>query len=589
MKLIYKIYSPFFLLFLLIGIVSCNKSKNELVLRDALSKEDSDSLKSYISKANKFLEDKIHDSAFRYYNKSRELQNRAKDSLGEGYSLLLMGEILKKEGDNFGCEENATEALNLLENLHSKEFYSKKDSVDRLKYKKDYLSKAYNQLGMCYRSLLDTERAIKFYDKAKGVAKDSLALCIIENNKAGIYIENQDYEKAYHILSNLITSDVVLNDSKTKARVLNNLGAVSNFLKKPDALNYLKASLSIRQDNKDLLGIVSSYLRLVEFYENKNKNQAVLYAQKGYEIAEKGKDIDKRLEALKALLSVSDKKEFMLKYISLSDSITYVRDKTKTRYASLRYDSQKAESENLKLKTEKAQDKLKSEKDRTDKLLLGIGGGSILIISGFVIYILRQRHKRAKIMEVHNTETRISKKIHDELANDVFNVMSYAESSDAPYPEQRKLIQDLDSIYQKTRNISRENNTIDTGENFGKVFREMLTDYKTEGINLMIIKFESIDWNVISKHKKITVYRVFQELMVNMKKHSHADVVAIKFALENKKITIQYTDNGKGLSSDELIYKNGLQNAVSRISAINGTLIFDTTINGLKVTCTFPV
>ncbi|MDQ7961734.1 hypothetical protein [Flavobacterium lindanitolerans] len=588
MKLIYKIYSPFFLLFLLAGIVSCNKPKKELILRDALNKEDSDSLKSYISKANQFLEDKIHDSAFRYYNKSRELQNRAKDSLGEGFSLLQMAEIQKKEGDNFGCEENATQALNLLENLHSKEFYSKKDSSDRLNLKKDYLSKAYNQLGMCYRSLLDTERAIKFYNKAKMMAKDSLALCIIENNIAGIYIENQDYEKAYHILSNLITSDTVLNDSKTKARVLNNLGAVSNFLKKPNALDLLKSSLSIRLAKNDLSAIPSSYIQLAEFYKDKNKNEAVLYAQKGYEAAEKSKNIDKRLEALNIIFSVTNKIEPMLKYISLKDSITYVRDKTKTRYASLRYDSQKAEAENLKLKTEKVQDKLKSEKDRTDKLLLGIGGCSILIISGFVIYILRQRHKRAKVLEVHNTEARISKKIHDELANDVFNVMSYAESSDTHYPEQRKLIQDLDSIYQKTRDISRENNTIDTGENFGNVLREMLTDYKTATINLMNINFDSIDWNQVSKHKKITVYRVLQELMVNMKKHSHADVVVIKFAIKNKKITIQYTDNGQGLSKDALIYKNGLQNAVSRISAIDGSLIFDTSMGGLKVTCTFP-
>ncbi|MEZ0006869.1 signal transduction histidine kinase [Flavobacterium sp. 28YEA47A] len=581
MKLIYKIYSPFFLLFLLAGIVSCSKPKKEFILRDALDKEKSALLENYKDKAEQFMNAKIYDSAFTYYNKSLELQIEAKDTLGEGHSLIKMGQIHFEEGDAPTCEDNVTQGLALLENLQPKEFHNKKDSLDRQDLKEKYLSQAYNLLGKCYRSLLNPERAIEFYDKAKNVAKDSLALCTLENNKASVYIENQDYEKAYQILSNLMTSDVVLNDAETKARVLNNLGNVADILKKPEALSYLESSLNIRRANN--LPIASNYIQLAKFYENKkNNNEAALYAQKAYEFAGSLKDTDKRLEALKILIYVSAKKEAAaLKYIEINDSINKVRRRNITGFASLKYDSKNAEAKNLKLSAENAQ-------AESDKLLLGIIGVSILIISGFVIYILRQRHKKAKIMEVHNTETRISKKIHDELANDVFNVMSYAESSDTPYPEQRKLIQDLDSIYQKTRDISRENNTIDTGENFGNVLREMLTDYKTATINLMNINFDSIDWNQVSEHKKITVYRVLQELMVNMKKHSHADVVVIKFAIKNKKITIQYTDNGKGLGKDALISKNGLQNAVSRISAIDGTLIFDTSMGGLKVTCTFP-
>lgn len=581
MRLIYKIYSPFFLLFLLACATSCNKQKQQLILRDALSREKSTLLKDYMDKAANFEKAKAYDSAFVYYNKSQELQIEAKDTLGEAYSLIKMGEIHLEEGDAPTCEESATQALSLLKKLHAKKFHSKEDNQDRLNNKEIYLSQAYNLLGRCYRSLLNAERAIEFYDKAKTMTKDSLLLCILENNKANVYIENQDYEKAYQILSNLMTSDVVLNNAETKARVLNNLGNVATIMKKPEALSYLESSLNIRKANN--LPIASNYIQLAKFYENnKNNNKATFYAQKAYELAKSLKDTDRRLEALNRLIYVSDKKEAVaLKYIEISDSINKVRQRKTTRFASLKYDYKNTEAKNLKLSAKNAQ-------AESDKLLLGIVGVSILIISGFVIYILRLRHKKAKIMEVHNTETRISKKIHDELANDVFNVMSYAESSDTPYPEQRKLIQDLDAIYQKTRDISRENNTIDTGENFGDVLREMLTDYKTATINLMNINFDSIDWNQVSKHKKITVYRVLQELMVNMKKHSHADVVVVKFAIKNKKITIQYTDNGKGLSKDALIYKNGLQNAVSRISAIDGSLIFDTSMGGLKVTCTFP-
>jgi hypothetical protein len=66
MKLIYKIYSPFFLLFLLAGIVSCNKSKKELILRDALNEQESALLENYKKKAEQFMNAKIYDSAFVY-------------------------------------------------------------------------------------------------------------------------------------------------------------------------------------------------------------------------------------------------------------------------------------------------------------------------------------------------------------------------------------------------------------------------------------------------------------------------------------------------------------------------------------------
>lgn len=588
MKLNYKIYSPFYLITLLIVILSCNEQKQKVILHTALSTQESLLLSSYKQKAVEFMNTQAYDSAFKYFNKSRELYASVKDSLGEGYCLLHMADIQEISGDYSGCEETATEALPLLENLKYRNYLSKQENLFYLKYKKEYLSKAYNLLGVCYKNLLNSERAIQFYNNAKNLTQDSLAHCILENNKATVYLQSKNYEKAYQVLIKLIKSPTVLNHTDTKAMVLNNLGAAAGALNNPDALSYLESSLRIRTSNNDLLGMASSYIQLGAFYSTKNKNKTLLYAQKGYDIATNLKNADKRLEALKILTSVSPGKAEALKYITISDSLDKSRIKAKSEFASLKYESKNAEAENLKLKTEQAKNMLQAQRDKTLRVLLGTAAILILIICAFIIYLQKLKHKKAKIIEVYNTESRISKKIHDELANDVFNVMSFAETQETQYPGQQKLIQELDVIYKKTRDISRENNTIDTGENFGSVLREMLADYKNENINVMVINFESIAWGEIAGHKKITVYRVLQELMVNMKKHSHADVVAIKFSRENKTITIQYSDNGIGLGNERLLYKNGLQNAENRISAIDGTLTFETSTNGLKVKCIFP-
>lgn len=84
------------------------------------------------------------------------------------------------------------------------------------------------------------------------------------------------------------------------------------------------------------------------------------------------------------------------------------------------------------------------------------------------------------------------------------------------------------------------------------------------------------------------MYRVLQELMVNMKKHSQCTIASITFTTSNKQLQINYSDNGIG--TDNLInLKNGLQNAENRILSINGTLTFDTALNkGFKVKIQIP-
>src|SRR5690606_28372149 len=83
---------------------------------------------------------------------------------------------------------------------------------------------------------------------------------------------------------------------------------------------------------------------------------------------------------------------------------------------------------------------------------------------------------------------------------------------------------------------------------------------------------EKVNWHKLSHTKKHSVYRVLQELMTNMKKHSKATNVLVSFSQKRSKIQITYKDNGIGC---ELHKQTGLQNAENRIKAIKGTITFD--------------
>ncbi|MNF04794.1 Sensor histidine kinase ComP [compost metagenome] len=77
--------------------------------------------------------------------------------------------------------------------------------------------------------------------------------------------------------------------------------------------------------------------------------------------------------------------------------------------------------------------------------------------------------------------------------------------------------------------------------------------------------------------------------MVNMKKHSKASLVVIKFESDPKSILIHYTDNGIGCEKEK-ISKNGLQNMEHRIQTVKGTIEFETEPdNGFKARIAIPI
>jgi signal transduction histidine kinase len=190
---------------------------------------------------------------------------------------------------------------------------------------------------------------------------------------------------------------------------------------------------------------------------------------------------------------------------------------------------------------------------------------------------------------VQDTENRIAKKIHDELANDVFQTMTFAETHDLDNPEKKELlVENLESIYEKARDISRNNSAIPTDEKFEHALWDLINSFNSESVNVIVKNSPPVDWHKISSPTKNAIYRVLQELMVNMKKHSEAELVVLVFSSTAKAITIKYSDNGKGL--DTLAFdKKGLQNAENRILALKGSLTFENEIHkGFKVSIQIP-
>jgi len=261
--------------------------------------------------------------------------------------------------------------------------------------------------------------------------------------------------------------------------------------------------------------------------------------------------------------------------IILNDSIKSVRQKNKNQFSKIKYDS--------KIALEKNQ-KLKLENELITYLFLGFG-----IITFLIYFLIRSKNKRKLQKSAYETETRISKRLHDELANDVYNTMTYAETQDLSDVNKKEIfLNQIETIYNRTRNISLENSEIDTGKNFKDNLSNLISSYDTDQTNIILKNFDVIDWNTSKKNTKITIHRILQELLINMKKHSQSSLVVIGFESKNKTYEINYSDNGIG-SSHKIHFKNGLQNVENRIKTIKGTFTFETeSQKGFKAKIVFP-
>lgn len=516
---------------------------------------------------NRYLDNQ--EAVFKYAFEARKQYLQLGDSTKAARRSLEMATAQSRMQDYNGSQESATEALR---------FLNEKDS--------NYLSSAYNIIGIAYRNQGFYNDALKELENALSYANNTQDSLVYRNNLGLVYKDKKDYNKSILVFDKLYRS-VSKEDYKSRSRFLDNL-AFTKWLKDGniDVSSKLNQALKWRIDQNDDTGKTSSYEHLSYYYKNRNKIKALDYAKKWLEIGRKNHNLQAQVEALKYLLVLSPgSTNYTSHYIALSDSLNKMNLRAKNTFAKIRFDEERKQQQISSLEASAALQDLENQKIKTRNYILMFVAILTIALAIFIFYYNRQRHKKEKIIEVYNTETRISKKIHDELANDIYNLMSGLEAVVPP-----KTIDKLESIYSRTRDISRENSKIDTGSGYLEQLVALLSNICPDKTRLIIRGEKNITWGTLNHEKKLVIYRVLQELMVNMRKHSGATLVALVFNEEENLLKIHYSDNGTGATQEAVKNGNGLQNVENRISSINGKVTFETEREkGLKIFISIPL
>lgn len=531
----------------------------------------------YIAKAQSYLayDHRVtgkNDSAYYYYDLAQKSYKLLNDSLQVGRKLLEMGKIQFRLADYHGSKQTITEAITYLDSIKNT----------------SYMAVAMNELGHNFSRLSDISNAEKFYKKA--IAKDSNTgnKALYTNNLALLFQEDGQYEKAITLLEQLLKDlpeNVALNE---KARFQHNLALCEwKFYGRNPIAKFIEC-LDIRKKAKDTWGLLSSYSGLMDYYLDAQDQKSSLYADSLIQISRSIKNPNAELSTIKKLLKHKQTAtlDVIPRFLMLNDSLTKNRLSSKNQFAYLKYQDQKEKEQLLKFKAETAEQKTTLIRQQNQKILFLILFIVMLFVGFSLFYYLKQRHQKERLQEIYRTEKRISKVVHDELANDLYGLMTSMEH--IKNFEKTSILDSLENIYNRTRDISHETGGIDT-LNYTEELKKLLSQFRNDDTVIALKGFNTIEWENLEDDTKITLYRILNELLVNMKKHSGASVTSISFSQVKKKLTIGYADNGKGITIpvDKGV---GLSNTETRIKNLNGTISFDSERGkGTKITISFPI
>ncbi|MGK0322086.1 MAG: tetratricopeptide (TPR) repeat protein [Psychroserpens sp.] len=490
---------------------------------------------------------------------------------GEDYDLFIclyyLADVQRKLGAIYDTEKTLIEALVLID-----------ETKESILTQQNKIS-IYNHLGIVSRELLRFDNAINYYNNVLELSITSIDTAKVYGNIGRVYLELDnkefaiiEYEKALNkaINSNVFGDNLIRDKELLIARLYDNLGDIKSKLELSGALEYLEKGLEIRKKYNYEQGIISSYINLSNHYYKNDKPMLYnRFTEEALRIADNSKSAKYKKAVITDMINhgyFSRSKE----YVAIVDSMTITDKINSNKYSEAKYNYNKKEKELQESEFDK-------KRQKNIYIFFGI---LVLLGSVFIYFLIKTKHKKDKLQQVFNTESRISKKVHDEIANDVFQVMTKLQSTKS----NDELIDDIEQIYIKTRDISKEHSLIDLEGDFQDILSDLILSFNDADTNVIAKGVSKVDWNLISDIKRITIFKVLQELLINMKKHSEAEIVVLAFETNRKTIGINCSDNGKGC---DLKKGSGLQNVENRIASIKGTITFDSELNkGFKTKIT---
>ena len=512
------------------------------------------------------LKDSIYEQATIVYSKTSEdweqslqfldLSNESINQLYsdnpqfQGWVFEVMAYAYYKLGDYNQSEYYATKGLEVssLENTV--------DSNGRIMRLKDLL-------GILQKSLGRFELTEELYLEALSFAPTIIDSIYVINNLGNFYRDIGEFEKAikWYETGLLKVPQLDTLELHQEAKLLGNLGSAQYRLYPLKGKKNLEKAYRLANILGDPERKFSVSRHLSLYYASMGDSlQANDYARESIELSRLLESPKFKREALGLIILLNKSTpELAKEYKILNDSITQAENKAANRFSLQKYDKEVEVVRRL-------------ETENKNQLLI-LSLIILALLFGGIYLFLINRSKQKQTQAVFTTEQRIASEIHDGVANDIFQTISKIQSQEFSKEE---VLEDLDAIYNDTRDISKANQGIEPEQDYALLISDLLVSFQTEELKIISKDLKGFDWGNLRFDKREALYKVLRELLINTRKHSNTKAVVVGFEKQNSRYRIHYKDNGTGA---QISPKGGLRHAESRIEAVQGRITFETSPN----------
>lgn len=487
-------------------------------------------------------------------------------------------------------------------------------------------------LGNVYANISSSYYNIKMEDKALIYADSALKYFKIENKTTGIaniyntygviYSDKKLFTKSLFYYSKSLKIKQAINDINGQANALTNMGSLYSDLKSyKKALEMLnKAKVLFKQAN-DPKGLVQVAYDLANLKESQNDNSALLDTKNAYNFASKNTTVAQQRElALSLSQKYSKQKDFenSLKYYKIYNKL---KDSTLNTVMLKQITDLEAHYQSNKKQHQIA---LLDEKNKVQQLEITKRNTTIgvicvifilFVIISYQFYIRYKLKQEGRLKEevisqqtlaskgIIEAEERERKRIAGELHDGIGQLFT-AVKMNMEILVERFLIQkpDAHQLAEKTmalvdescievRSIAHQmmpNALIKSG--LLSALRDFINKIPADKLKISL-EAKGIDKQLEGTTETV-LYRVIQESVNNVIKHSDASVLNIILLCDEKEITVSIEDNGKGFNStDQSKFTGiGLKNMVGRVAYLKGSVdITSSPGNGTLVAIFIPL
>ncbi len=488
---------------------------------------------------------------------------------------------------------------------HSLEYYYQALKIYERLGDKAKIAMVISNIGIVLKAQREYTKVIPYYHEALGIYKElknDFGIAACHTNLGSVYYFTQDYDSALYY-SLLSTEEFrKQNNLQFLPTTLSNAAqAYSKLGRTREAKESLLEAQKLNEQFDNKFDLSEVLINLSALYRNENNySQAHQAANRALAIAE---SIDARKLIMDAHLELSAIEEDQLnfqaalreykQYDQQEDSL-FQQDKTR-QIAELQtqYETEKKEKEISIQKLQLSEHELTLE--RNQALIIGLMVLLILLSIVFVLQRSRTQLKEQKLREQqqrkHQEEltqsvidlqererARFAQDLHDGFGQMVTTLKFQLES---PHAEPQNTAALLSQMHDEIRNVSFALwPQVLVRDGLVQAIQELADRLNKSGKVLIEIKTLGLTERLTS-NTEITLYRICQEWLTNILKHSGSTKITIQLIAHPDELVFTIEDNGHGFDARQLEKGkgNGWKNIQSRANLLKAELDLDTQVN----------